>query len=317
MLLPLPAIGVSSALVPYATIAIPMIAVTIVVLGLLLRTEKGPPLLTQMLLALAVLLGGSVLLLALLFVFLDPNGTTAWTWVLVAFNFMMMVPLGLWFIGLVVFQDRRILTRGWSWPLAFGAATTGSEALMGVLFALGGANGALSAESTFALGLSSVWFFWSMAGVMAALTFWARVPAAGRAGAATLTVAAVLAPWVTSHPAVGAVAMSGAMAAWFGYLGRLLRLRRVAPGEVGLVVGTSVAFLAMASGGFLVVATAGASWAAIVFGSAMGLTMVAEVAYLVRSCYHEPAPRTWNAGAGEPAPIGAPPPVPVPSLEPR
>ena len=106
---------------PYAGIAIPMIAITIVVLGLLLRTERGPPLLTQVLLALSVLLGGTLLLLALLFVFLDSDGTTAWTWVLVAFNFMMMVPLGLWFIGLIVFRDRRMKPRGWSWPLSLAS----------------------------------------------------------------------------------------------------------------------------------------------------------------------------------------------------
>ncbi len=183
MQVPLPPIGLSATLVPYATIAVPMIVVTIVVLGLLLRSERGPPLLTQMLLALSVLLGGTVLLTALLFVFIDTDGTTAWTWVLVAFNFMMMVPLGLWFIGLIVFRDRRIEPHGWSWPLSFGVAVTGSEALMGVLFAYGGASGALSVPATFALGLSSIWFFWSMAAVMAALTVWAPVSPVGRAGA--------------------------------------------------------------------------------------------------------------------------------------
>ena len=142
---------------------------------------------------------------------------------------------------------------------------------MGVLFVFGGANGALSPASTFALGLSSVWFFWSMAAVMAALTVWAPVCPAGRAGAVALTAASVLAPWVTAEPTLGAVAMSVVMVGWFLFLYRLLRLRQVATHEVGLVVGTSVAFLAMASGGFLVAATGGADVAAIVFGSVIGV----------------------------------------------
>jgi len=318
MPLPWPSIGLGSTLAPFAAIAIPMIAVTIAVFGLLLRTDRGPPLLTQMLLALTVLLGGTVLLLALLFVFLDSNGTTAWTWVLVAFNFMMMVPLGLWFIGLIVFRDRRIDRTGWSWPVSFGVATTGSEALMGVLFAFGGANGNLSVASTFALGLSSIWFFWSMAAVMAALIAWAPLSAAGRAGAVALTAAAVAGPWVTADPILGALAMSVAMAGWFAYLYRLLRLHRLAAEEVRLVGGVSVAVLAVASGDFLVAAPGCADGAAVVFGSAMALAMIGEVAYLVRANYHGPTERPWAGVALEPTPSSSgPSTVPIPSLEPR
>ncbi len=318
MNLPLPAIGVSSALVPFAAIAISMIAITVVVLGLVLRTERGPPLLTQMLLALAVLLGGTVLLLALLFIFIDSDGTTAWTWVLVAFNFMMMVPLGLWFIGLVVFRDRRVSPRAWAWPVSLGVAVTGSEALMGVLFAFGGANGALSTAATFGLGLASIWFFWSMAAVMAALTVWAPQPAAGRAGALALTLASFVAPWVTAYPLLGVLAMSVVMVGWFAVLARLLRLRRIAHGEASLVAWISVAFLAMATAGALVAATGGSMVAAAAFGTVMGLAMVGEVAYLVRACYGGLAARPWTEGVlGAEPEASAPPAVPRTTAEPR
>jgi len=318
MNLPLPAIGVSSGLGPFAAIAISMIAITIVVLGLVLRTERGPPLLTQMLLALAVLLGGTVLLLALLFIFIDSDGTTAWTWVLVAFNFMMMVPLGLWFIGLIVFRDRRVSPRAWAWPVSLGVTVTGSEALMGVLFAYGGANGTLSVVATFGLGLSSIWFFWSMAAVMTALTVWAPQPAAGRAGALALTLASVVSPWVTAYPIVGVLAMSVVMVGWFAMLARLLRLRRIVPGEASLVAWISVAFLAMGAAGALVAATGGSMLAATVFGTVMGLAMIGEVAYLVRACYGGPVVRPWTEGVpGADPGASAPPPVPRTAVEPR
>jgi hypothetical protein len=312
VLFPLPPLGVSATLVSFAVIAVAMIAITIFVLGKVLPRDGRPPLVTQMLLALAVVGGGSVLLLALVFVFLDPNGTTAWTWVLLAFNFMMMGPAGIWFIGLVVFRDRRIRTDDWSWPIAFGLVTTGSEVLMGFLFALGGEAAPLPALPTVALGLSSVWFFWSMASIMAALVLWAPLAPVERGALVALTIASVLGPWVTTFPTIGGAGMTVLMVGAFGYLVRAtLRPTAVRSEEIGLLIGLAFAFLAMAIAGIGLVATAGSVGAVLAFGSVMAVAMGIEIAYLIRRFYLGTAAVPWIHRAPEDDEVSAPRPAPV------
>jgi len=297
---PLPPIGVSAAFLPFAIIAVAMVGLTIFVFGRVLPADGRPPLLTQMLLALGILGGGSVLLLALVFVFLNPNATTAWTWVLLGFNFMMMAPAGLWFVSLVIFQDRRIVPDGWLWPLAFGTAVTGSEAIMGVLFALVGADGPLAAGPALALGLSSAWFFWSMAAVMVALVAWAPLAPVERFGSVALALAAVLAPWVTADPLAGGLAMVALMVGVFALLTRLLLRRPVTAGEVGFLIGLDGAFLAMALSGLSVVLGAGSVPTAIAFGSVMGVAMAGEVTYLVRRFYRGVGAAPWVVRTADP-----------------
>ncbi len=281
----LPGFEVNEVLGPFVAVAVSMVAVTVVVLGLVLARERRPPFVTQMLLTVAVVGGGSVLLLALVFAFLNPNGTDAWTWVLMAFNFMMAVPVGLWFVALVVYRDRRVAGRGWGWPLLLGAATTGSEVLMGILFAVGESNGALSATRSFGDGLSSVWYYWSMAAVMAALIAWARLGPAERTVARGLLLTAVLAPWVTAYPAVGGIAVTVVMAGVVGALMRQILQRRVAPGEARFLLLIALAFVAMTVSGLFLAVGQGSDPSRVLFGTVMGLVMSGEVAYLVRACY--------------------------------
>ncbi|HTP55977.1 MAG TPA: hypothetical protein VML53_04830 [Thermoplasmata archaeon] len=283
--LPLPEVGVSSTLLPFAVVAIAMIAVTVFVLLKILPRGRGPPLLTQIVLALSVLFGGSVLLLALLFVFLDPNGTTAWTWVLLAFNFMMMFPVGFWFVSLILFEDRAIGVRGWGWPLALAVATTGSEVLMGLLFAVGGAGGTLGLAGAFALGLSSIWLYWSMAVVMVALVLWSPLSPIERSGSVALVASAAVAPWITAFPLVGGAAAAAVMVGLFLYLARVLLAGRTLPGEIRFVAALSGLLLAMALAAIALVATGGSSAARIGFGAVMVAGMIGEVAYLVLRCY--------------------------------
>jgi len=298
MELPLPAFDVSTGLLPFVAIAVPMVVVTVLVLGLVRPSDRRPPLVTQLVLAVSVIGGGSLLLTALLFVFLDADGTTAWTWVLLAFNFMMMVPVGLWFVGHIVFRDRRVAPGSWSWPVGLGLAVTGSEVLMGLLFVVGGASGGLGMGATFTLGLSSVWFFWSMAGVMAPLVAWAPLSRVGRAGAWTLVGAAVLAPWVRPYPWAGGLAMAVLMAAalfawlrslWGGSLPRT---------DGPLLLGLSGAFLAMTSGGLAVAASGGSDAAVLSFGATMAVVMVAEVSYLLKQSYAQPSAEPGPSTAG-------------------
>ena len=298
---PLPPLGVTASLAPFAAIAIIMIGITIFVLGKVLPADGRPPLITQMALALAVLGGGSVLLLSLVFVFLNPDGASAWTWVLLAFNFMMMGPAGLWFIGLVIFRDRRVRPRDWTWPAALAVVTTGSEVLMGFLFALGGETAPEPVVSTLALGVSSVWFFWSMAAIMSALVVWAPLARVERYALVALTASAVVGPWVTAFPVVGGLAMTALMVAIFAVLvGTLARRDSVRPEEVGLLVGLAAAFLAMALAGFALVAAGGSPPAVLAFGTVMAVVMTVEIAYLVHRYYAGSNERPWIGRAVAP-----------------
>ena len=293
--LPLPPLDVTSALVSFVVVAVSMVVITIVLLGIVLPADGRPPLLSQVTLALAVLLGGSVLLLSLVFVFLNPNGTDSWTYVLLAFNFMMMFPAGIWFVSLVVFRDRRIAPGGWFFPGALALVVTGAEALMGVVFALGGSAAPASALATLALGLSSVWFFWSMAAIMAALVVWAPLSGVERWALIALTFSAVVGPWVTAFPTVGGALMAVLMVGLFLLLVRHLQLGRGSREEAPFLVGLAIAFLAMTLAGLGVAVTGGTSVAALTFGVTVGVVMTAEIAYLVRRYYRGTAFAPWVA----------------------
>lgn len=301
-----PGFEATAALLPYAIIAVTMVVITVVVLGLVLAVERRPPLITQMLLTVAVVGGGSVLLLALVFAFVNTNGTDAWTWVLMAFNFMMAVPVGLWFVAIVIYQDRRVPTRGWLWPLALAAATTGSEVLMGVLFAVGEANGTISTLASFGAGLSSVWYFWSMAAVMGGLLAWARLLPSEKAVARGLLLTALLAPWVSAYPTVGGIAIAVVMAAVFGTVLRLVVRQKVSAGEAAFLLGVSVAFLGMTLAGLGLVVSGGSDSARVAFGSVMGVVMTGEIAYLVRACYVMRPSATPSPSAREATPSTEP-----------
>jgi hypothetical protein len=317
MQFPLPPLGVTASLAPFATIALSMIAITIFVFGKVMPADGRPPLVTQLALALAVLGGGSILLLSLVFVFLSNDPTSAWTFVLLGFNFMMMAPAGLWFIGLIVFRDRRVAVGDWTWPAALAVMTTGSEVLMGFLFALGGESAPLPVVQTLALGVSSVWFFWSMAAIMTALVLWAPLARVERYALIGLTLSAVIGPWVASFPVVGGAAMTALMVGLFGYLVAALSRGLVArPDDLGLLVGLGVAFLAMAIAGVALVATGGAPGSVLSFGAVMAVVMSVEIAYLLRRYYVGSSERPWwtrspgdsesRAARPEPPPAGLP-----------
>ncbi|HLM91881.1 MAG TPA: hypothetical protein VK424_07550 [Thermoplasmata archaeon] len=283
MLLPLPPSDVSVAFLPFVAVALSMIVVTVFVLAMLLPRDRSSTLLTSMTIGISVLAGSSMLLLALLWVYIDPNGTTAWTWVLVAFNFMMMFPAGLWFVSQIAFEDRKVNWHGWLWPAALALALVGSEVLMGILFAVGGGNAPATLDAALALGLSSVWFDWSMAAVMVALLLWLPVSGLVRGSLAALTAAAALAPWIVATPLVGAVGMAGLMTVVFLQLYRYLhRTAPVRSAELRVVLGLAVAFAAMAAVQAAIVAAPGSEAAALAFGGTMAAVMGAEVAFVVR-----------------------------------
>jgi hypothetical protein len=282
MAIAIPGMGLSGSLLPFVIVAVAMVVITIAVLGMVLTGDRLRPLVTQMLLALTVIVGGSLLLLALLGAMLTPGSVSAWTWVLVAFNGMMAVPPGLWFIGQIVLRDRRVGAGGWGWPLAFGVATTGSEVLMGVLFAVGGLDGPRAFASALAQGLSSVWFYGSMVAVMGALLVWAPLSRVERIGLLALVGGAAAGPWIVVYPAVGGVAVAAVMgAAWAGLAGPMRR-GSIASSEARLWLALAAAFAGMAVGGLALAVDRGGLGAELAFGSWMALVMAGEVAFLVR-----------------------------------
>jgi len=307
MFLPLPSLVVTPALTSFVIVAVSMIGITIFLLGKVLPADGRPPLVTQMVIALAVLGGGSLLLLSLLFVFLNPDGTEAWTFVLLAFNFMMMFPAGIWFVGLILFRDRRISATSWFWPATLSVVATGSEALMGVLFAYGAASSGILPVPALAVGLTNLWFFWSMAAVMSALLIWAPLSLVERRALLALTGASVLGPWVIAFPTVGGLAMTTLMAAAFLWLVRSMLKGQVASEEGRLLAALATAFAAMAVAGLAVAATGGAIPAALGFGGVMGVVMGVEAAYLIRRYYqgHMARPLVTRSSddAETPAPV--------------
>jgi hypothetical protein len=206
---------------------------------------------------------------------------------------MMMFPAGIWFVGQVLFRDRRVDPAGWFWPTTLSLVTTGSEALMGVLFVYGVAGGPTATLPALAAGLSSVWFFWSMAAVMAALLVWAPLGTVERGALLTLAASALLGPWVTAFPTVGGLAMSALMGGSFLALLRALLRGRVAAEEARLLLALAAAFLSMTVAGLLVAATQGTVLASLAFGGVMGVVMGVEVAYLIRRYYRGRMARPW------------------------
>jgi hypothetical protein len=283
MNLPLPPTDITVAFLPFAVVALSMIVVTIFVLAMLMPRDRAPIALTTMTIGVAALAGGSVLLTALLFVFIDPNGTTAWTWVLVSFNFMMMFPAGLWFVSLIAFEDRKVDWHSWVWPASIGFVIVGSEMLMGVLFAVGGGNAPATVTAAAALGLSSLWFDWSMGVVMLALLLWLPIGGLLRGSLGALTAAAFLAPWVVATPLVGAAGMGALMVAVFLLLYRYLgRAGPIRAADLRVVLGLAAAFAAMVASQVAVVADPGSYAAALTFGSVMAAVMGSEVAVVLR-----------------------------------
>lgn len=288
MTFPLPPIALPADPLGYLIIAIAMVGIAIFVLGKVLPADARPPLLTQLIFGVAVIFGGSVLLMFLLYTFLNSNGTTTWTLVLLGFNFMMMVPVGLWFVSLILFHDRRTTAKNWSWPALLAFDVAGVEVLMGVLFSYGGSASPLTFFLTMADALTSVWFLWSMAAIMGAVLLWAPISRIEQWAFVALTFAATIAPWVAAYPTIGGVLMAVLMGALFGVLLRRLLKGAVRTEHAPFLLGLASAFLAMTLTGIAVAVTGAAPAAAAVFGSVMALVMGVESAYLYWRFYHGP-----------------------------
>jgi hypothetical protein len=258
-----------------------MIVAEVYILTQILPRTGPPPAMTRMVIGSTALVGSSGVLMALLGAYLQSNLNT-YSVVLLAFNGMMLLPPGLWFVSLIVFEDRKIRSESWLWPVAITAMATSAELLMGLFFSVA-AGVALDPASVIAGTLTSVWYLWSMASAMVALLLWVRLDRAIRIPLLGLAAAGIVAPVVPVAPLVGALLMTAGMAVTILVVLQGVRTGR-STGTAGSRVlnGVVTAFLAMSAAGFVLALAPDSVVALLLFGTVMAVAMTAEFLFLVR-----------------------------------
>ncbi|HKV90870.1 MAG TPA: hypothetical protein VJQ43_06750 [Thermoplasmata archaeon] len=295
-------------------VALAMVVVEVFVLTQIVPRSGPPAPLTRMVIGSSALVGSSGVLMALLGAYLAPN-LSNYSVVLLAFNFMMLGPPGLWFIALIVFEDRTIRPERWLWPVTITVMATSTEVLMGVFFTVAGGS-ALDPASVLAGTLTSAWFLWSMAGAMVALLLWVPLEPAVRRPLLGLAAAGIVAPLVPVDPALGALLMGVVMAVTvLDSLERARSARSISPRSGRVLTGVVAAFLAMNVAGAAVAIAPSAVGATLAFGTVMAIAMTIEFLVILREGLHPtlslqgpvglpdaPRPRAGSAG---PAPAAS------------
>ncbi len=297
----------------YNTIGDIMVVVGMLVVEIFLLLQllprHGPAVpLTRMVLGSTLLLGSSGLLMAIAAAALSPT-LTNYTVVLLAFNGMMLVPIGLWFIMLILLQDRPADVRGWFWPTVIMLMAVSAELLMGVVFVVSDGTTPIDVSAVAAGSLLSAWFLWSMAGTMFALLLWVRLDRALSVPLLGLAGSAVVAPWVPVSPLFGLALMAAVMVATLLAIARGLSLRS-GPGPLGRIgpaAAVVIAFLAMTTTGSAVALAPSDLLPQLAFGTVMLGTMGGELLVLVREGLRPSAgPAGAVAGSDGPSVPSAP-----------
>jgi hypothetical protein len=290
-------------------VALGMVVAEVFILTQIIPRSGPAPAVTRMIIGTSALLGSSGVLMALIGAFFQPN-LNSYTIVLMMFNSMMLVPPGLWFISLIVFEDRTIRRTSWFWPVAITAMATSAEVLMGLFFTVAGGS-PLGLASVLTGTLTSPWFLWSMASAMVALLLWVPMPRAVRDPLLGLAAAGIVAPFVPVDPPVGAFLMGAVMAVTVVGALHLVRTGRGA-GLDRVLTPVVVAFLAMSLTGVAIALFPNAVAPTLAFGAVMAVTMTAEFLFLVREGLVAPiaafargavstGPATRSAGGGLPS----------------
>jgi hypothetical protein len=262
-------------------IAVAMIVAEVYILTQILPRTGPPPAMTRMVIGSTALVGSSGVLMALLGAYLQSNLNT-YSVVLLAFNGMMLLPPGLWFVSLIVFEDRKIRPESWWWPVAVTAMASSAELLMGLFFSVA-AGVAMDPWSVVAGTLTSVWYLWSMASAMVALLLWVRLERVVRVPLVGLAAAGVVAPIVPVDPVLGALLMTAVMAITLLASVQTLRGNRtVVPGAGRVLNGVVGAFLLMSVAGLSLALAPDSLPATLGFGLVMAVAMTAEFLFLVR-----------------------------------
>lgn len=301
-----PVLPLSVDTVPDAMIVVAMVILEVYLLTQILPRTGPPPTLTRMILGSSALLGSAGVLMAISAAAMQPD-LSSYTIVLLAFNFMMMAPPGLWIIAVILYQDRRVDPAARRWPIAISAMATMAEVLMGLVFVVSD-SGPTDLATVLAGTLTSAWYLWSMAAAMFALLAWVRLPRLELILLGGLATSAVAAPWAPLDLPLGAGLMAAVMTLTFSLTA--LELGRASHGRLAarswpLARAVLVAFLGMMSG-LLAIALLGSTTGPVfAFGMIMTGLMGAEFAHLVRVGLFRPGP------AGPPAPDRAELPAPV------
>ncbi len=286
-----------------AIIVVAMLVVEVFLLTQIVPRRGPPPPIARMVVGSSALLGSAGVLMSVIQAFLNAN-LDSYTVVLFTFNFMMLAPPGLWIIAVIVYHDRAIDAKSWSWPVAIVAMATLAEVLMGLLFTVADGS-SLALANVLAGTLTSAWYLWSMVGAMVALILWIPLPRLVAGPLLGLAAAGFVAPWVVADPVVGAVLEAVAMGATVGvFYGTARRAAATDPSGYRLLLAIFGAFVVMTLSGFVVALANDALVAELAFGGVMSVVMVGEFLYLVREGLWPSWPRPSVGGAATPtAPV--------------
>jgi len=209
----------------------------------------------------------------------------------------MMVPIGIWFVALILQQSRRAIAPG-SLLIAgtIGLLLFANEYLMSIAFlplappAFAGSIGfAANPVEFLAAPLVTIWYCWPMGVTMAALLWWARLPAPDARAVGALTATAFVAPWIPEAPLAGAVATAVVMGVGLTLLLRAaIGDRRPSVYSARLRLGAAGAFVLMSAGAFASVAVPSGPWHILPFACITAAVMLGETIYLVRNLLSPP-----------------------------
>jgi hypothetical protein len=276
------------ATLPVGLVAIAMIGLNLYVLYRLLLDRPRHP-------VSAFVLGGGVLLAQLVlwagvayYLFVPTVG--GFVLFAIAAQFM-MVPIAIWFVALILKQSQRSIAPG-SVPIAVGIGLLlfANEYLMSIAFLLlapPAFAGTISFTGNhvefFAAPLVTLWYCWPMGGTMAALLWWARLPAVDARAVGALTATAFLAPWIPESPLAGALATAIVMGIGLGLLLQASLVdRHPSVDSAHLRLGAAAAFVLMSAGAFSSVLVSSGPGHILPFASITAGVMVGETVYLVR-----------------------------------
>ncbi len=204
----------------------------------------------------------------------------------------MMVPIGIWFVALILKQSRKAIAPA-SLPIAVGMGLLlfANEYLMSIAFlplappAFAGTIGFTGSPVEFlAAPLVTLWYCWPMGATMAALLWWTRLPVADARAVGALTATAFVAPWVPESPLAGALAMVLVMGVGMVLLLRAsIADRRPSVHSAHLRLGAAAAFVLMSAGAFSSMLVASGPGHILPFACVTTVVMVGETVYLLRS----------------------------------
>ncbi|MFZ0699105.1 MAG: hypothetical protein WAN74_02795 [Thermoplasmata archaeon] len=279
----------TAATMPLGLVAIAMVGLNLYILHRLLLDRPRPPVSTFVL-GVGVLVTQLVLWAGVGYYLFVPT-VGGFVLFAIAAQFM-MVPIGIWFVALILQQSRRAIVPGsLAVAVTIGLLLFANEYLMSIAF-LPLAPPAFAGTIWFtgnpieflAAPLVTLWYCWPMGVTMAALLWWTHLPSADARAVGALTTTAFVAPWIPESPLAGAIATAVVMSVGLALLLRAsLTDRRPTAHSARLRLGAALAFVLMSAGAFSSVLVTSRPWHVLPYASISAAVMIGETIYLVRS----------------------------------